>query len=92
MSRKMTKDIRAIVEKANKWMEKGTLADNEKLFNFISSLLLEKNMYKGFNLYCWAELPNGTKWLQLAGGDKSHRDENGHFKELPTDIRQFYLD
>ena len=92
MSKKMTKEIRAIVEKANKFMQTGTLEQNEQLFDFISSLLLERNMYKGFNLYVWAELENGDRWLLLAGGDKSHRDEEGRFIEQDTDIRQFYLD
>ena len=92
MSRKMTKDIRELVEKANKTMQTGTLAENDKLFHFITSVLLEKNMYKGYNLYCWAELENGDKWLKLAGSDENHCDEKGHFKEQPTDIRQFYLD
>ena len=92
MSRKMTREIRSVVEKANKFMQTGSLDENEKLFDFISSLLLEKNMYKGFNFYCWAELENGDRWLQHAGSDKSHKDEKGRFIEQDTDIRQFYLD
>lgn len=88
--RAMTKAVKEVVDMANKSMTVGTLEQNNKLFYFIETMLLEKGMYLGYNLYCWAELPDGTKWLQLAGGDKNHRDENGHFKELPTDIRQFY--
>lgn len=92
MSRKMSKSIRELVEKANKAMQSGNLRDNDKLFYFISHFLSEKGMYKGFNLYCWAELENGEKWLKLAGSDENHKDKDGHFKAWETDIRQFYLD
>ena len=92
MSRKMTKEVRELVEKANKAMQRGTLKENEKLFYFIDSYLLSKKMHKGFNLYCWAYLENGDKWLKLAGGDDKHKTKEGYFQELETDIRQFYLD
>jgi hypothetical protein len=87
----MSKAIRELVEKANRAMQKGTLRDNDKLFYFISNILTEKKMYKGFNLYCWDTLGNGEKWLKLAGGDPKHTDKEGRFVELPTDVRQFYI-
>ena len=92
MVRPMSKAMRDLTFEANKAMQHGSLKDNEKLFYFISHILQEKKMYKGFNIYCWDTLENGDKWLKLAGGDPAHRDENGRFKELQTDVRQFYLD
>lgn len=89
MSKPMSKFIRHLTTMANLAMQKGSLRDNEKLFYFISNILQEHKMYWGFNLYCWSTLPNGDKWLKLAGGEPNHTDENGHFKELETDIRQF---
>ena len=92
MGKPMSKAMRELVGKANKAMQNGNMRDNDKLFYFISNLLLEKKMYKGFNLYCWDILGNGDKWLRLAGSEPNHKDENGHFKAWETDIRQFYLD
>lgn len=90
-SKRMPKYIKSIVEGANRTMQRGTLKENEKLFYFVSDMLLKKGCYRGFNLYCWDTLSNGDKWLKLAGADKDHRDAEGHFKEKETDVRQFYV-
>ena len=89
--RQMSKTIRNIVFEANEAMQTGTMKENDSLFYFINNLLHKHNMYWGFNTYCWAELPNGDKWLKLIGGDESHRDEKGQCYEKDTDIRQFYV-
>ena len=47
MSRKMTKSVRELVERANKAMQRGTLKENEKLFYFIDTYLLSKKMQIG---------------------------------------------
>lgn len=91
MAKKMTKAIRSLVYDVNRAMQHGTLRENDKLFYFVSHFLSENNMYHGFNLYCWATLENGDKWLKLAGSDDKHKTSDGKFIEHETDIRQFYV-
>ena len=71
MARKMTKDIRYMVEKANRTFSSPYMrmeehrAEREALAGFISSVLLDRNMYHGFNYYEEREitLKDGTKEL-----------------------------
>ena len=85
--RKMSKPVREFVEQANKSMLQGTLTENQKLFHFVDSILMQNKMYHGYNFYCKTDAGN----LYLAGADKSHWDINGIFRERETDVRQFYI-
>lgn len=75
MSRKMTKDIKYVVEEANKLLNTPSMQNNknerEAIFWFVNHLLLEKNMYHGFNHYIEKTLPNGEKILCHAGKETS---------------------
>ena len=93
MSRKMSKDIKELVLRANKAMQTGTLEENKKLRFFIDSILLEKNMYHGFNYFIMDNLPDGTFGPRCINVniDKDHWDSDGFFHEQQTDIIQFYV-
>ena len=71
MSKKMTKDIKYTVEQANKLLATPLLQMDsnarETLHHFIQHILLEKNMYHGFNFFVEVTLPSGKKMLKLAG-------------------------
>lgn len=86
----MTKDIYAMVSKANAYMKEGTLEENDKLFLFVSNILLDHNMYHGYNFYQKLTI-DGKEFLALCDADKDHQNEKGQFVEKQTDIRQFYL-
>ena len=75
--KKMTKDIRYVVEEANRILATPYMQNNDSerecLHHFISHLLLEKNMYHGFNYFVEDEVIG----LRLAGRE--------------TKIIQFYV-
>ena len=55
MSKKMTKDIKYVVEQANEILKnpKSSIEFKTDVFAFIQHLLLDKKMYHGFNYYIY---------------------------------------
>lgn len=76
MSKKMTKDIKYVVEQANEILKnpKSSIEFKTDVFAFIQHLLLDKKMYHGFNYYIY---DMNLKCLKLAGQQ--------------TDLIQFYI-
>ncbi len=77
----MTKDIRYVVEEANKSLASEFMQTHDEarthLCSFIDHVLLDKHMYHGFNYFVKKALPNGDETLCLAGKE--------------TNLIQFYV-
>lgn len=74
-TKKMTKDIKYVIEEVNKQLRNSILLKSYKvsIFSFACHLLMDKGMYHGFNYYLYDT--NGN--LKLAGKE--------------TDIVQLYV-
>lgn len=68
--KKMTKDIKYVVERANNLLASDFMQEHDDerraIMGFISCMLLEKDMYRGFNYYK-KECIEGEEYLKLAG-------------------------
>lgn len=55
MSKKMSKDVKLIVENANEMLRTKLMQENkhdrETITSYLSYMLLQRNMYHGFNYY-----------------------------------------
>ena len=76
MARKMTNDVKVIVESANAMLKTQMMqknkSDRETILSYINYMLLQKNMYHGFNYYV-----ERKGMLRLAGKE--------------TNLIQFYI-
>ena len=71
---KRTKQLQRIINDANRYFcDNGIKDESNELFVFLTNELLKENCYRGFNIFMYKTLNDGTPYLALAGA--KHRDD-----------------